>query len=517
MQSTHRLKYNVAMIKQDSLRTVHPGQKIGVKMGRSDYEVLKNFILETLDAYSEITVNDLLGHAQLKFANEFRDSTGWHVYQVKLDLEARGIIKHDRANSKQKKSIIKRMNLKPAIKTNDVGNLSEHEIADVYPNVKKKFTELFGTQPMVIHSPGRINLIGEHTDYNNGYVMPAAIDKGIQCAIAPSKSKQSIIYSPKYHQYYSLDLKNIAIVKSPAWANYLLGIIHQMEARGLKVRPFNCVFDGDLPLGAGLSSSAAIECCFAYALNELNDFNLSKLEMIHMAQWAEHNYVGVKCGIMDQFTSIMGQAGHAMVLDCERLTYKYFPLALKEFSLVLCDTNVKHFLASSEYNTRREECEEGVRILQRTFPIIKSLRDVSVEMLARNSELLPEKVSNRCRYIVEENDRVLKGSEDLTKGDLESFGKKMFETHEGLSRLYEVSCPELDFLVEKSKLFSGVIGSRMMGGGFGGCTLNIIQQNRVGEFIYQMKRQYKDQFKIELTTHVVKTGNGTSVIENPSK
>lgn len=387
---------------------------------------------------------------------------------------------------------------------------------EVNQTVKERFIELFGKEPLMIHSPGRINLIGEHTDYNNGFVMPAAIDKGIQFAVATSKSKQSVIYSLRYHEYFTVDHGNIARVSAPNWANYLLGILYQMNSRGLIVKPFNCVFDGDLPLGAGLSSSAAMECGFAFALNELNQLSLSNLEMIHMAQWAEHNYVNVKCGIMDQFTSMMGKAGYAMVLDCQWLTYNYFPIQLNGHLLVLCNTNVKHALASSEYNTRREECEMGVTILQSKYPSIKSLRDVTRKMLIENAELLPDKVYKRCRYVIDENDRVLKAGKDLKNGDLEAFGKKMFQTHKGLSNLYEVSCDELDFLVRAAKRSKGAVGARMMGGGFGGCTLNIVRENHLGEFIVQMKRKYKEQFMTELTTHVVSTGNGTSVIEIPA-
>jgi|GEM_PF-461258 len=503
------------MTKAEFLRTVRPDNKAGVRMDRSKYEMLKEFILDVLNKSDQVTINELLSQAQALFDKEFGENIGWYVYQVKLDLEARGLIKRERPAKRNKKAIVRKMHRKSAQKILQVMKEKEPVKVEVNREVKQKFLELFSENPMIIHSPGRINMIGEHTDYNNGYVMPAAIDKGMQFAVAPNKGKQSIIYSLKYNQFYSVDHNNLAKVKEPEWANYLLGILYQMDSAGLKVKPFNCVFDGDLPAGAGLSSSAAMECGFAFALNELNQFNLPKLDLIHMAQWAEHNYVGVKCGIMDQFTSMMGLEHHVMVLDCQRLTYSYSPLEIKDYSLVLCDTNVKHSLASSEYNTRRAECEQGVSLLQSRFPSIKSLRDVTMEMLLDNMDLLPEPVLNRCTYVVQENDRVLKASEDLQKGDLATFGKRMFQTHEGLSSLYRVSCPELDFLVEQAKTFTGVLGSRMMGGGFGGCTINIVHQNRVGDFIYHVKQKYKGQFRIGLTTHVVKTGNGTAMIENP--
>jgi galactokinase len=345
--------------------------------------------------------------------------------------------------------------------------------------------------------------------------MPAAIDKGIQFAIAPSKTPQSTIYSLKYNEYYSIDHSNLSPVGSPQWINYLLGIMYQFELRGFSVRPFNCVFAGDLPTGAGLSSSAAMECGFALALNELNHCKLSKLEMIHIAQWAEHHYVGVKCGIMDQFTSMMGMKNRAIVLDCRDLSYNYFPLELGEYTLLLCDTKVKHSLASSEYNTRRRECEQGVAILKAIYPSIESLRDVTIEMLQEHRDHIGENIFNRCYYVVQENERVLKGSEDLKNRHLAAFGEKMFRTHEGLSKLFEVSCSELDFLVEFARNFEGVIGSRMMGGGFGGCTLNLVRKDRVGDFVHQVTPAYKEKFNLKPPCLVVNASDGCSVIENP--
>ncbi len=386
----------------------------------------------------------------------------------------------------------------------------------VNQQVKSKFIELFSGNPLIVHSPGRINLIGEHTDYNNGYVMPAAIDKGIQVAIGPAQGSQCTLYSNRYGDVYKFDLNaDVPPVEAPAWVNYFLGIIHQLKARDFEVTPFNCVFDGDLPLGAGLSSSAAVECGFAFALNAMNNLSIPNTELIHMAQWAEHNYVGVKCGIMDQFASIMGRTNHAILLDCQSLEFEYIPLDLKSYTLVLCDTKVKHSLASSEYNTRRQECESGLSILKGKYPDIISLRDVSIEMLAACKDSLPGKIYDRCRYVVEENERVLAACKDLKAGRLESFGEKMFATHAGLSSLYEVSCPELDFLIDSAEGFDGLIGARMMGGGFGGCTLNIIDKDRVDDFLNQVRPAYLSAFNLDMEAYVVTTGRGTHVLENP--
>jgi galactokinase len=379
-------------------------------------------------------------------------------------------------------------------------------------DIAAKFKELFQEEPLLIRSPGRINLIGEHTDYNDGFVMPAAIDKEVAFAIAPSNSGRSIIYSIKYNEQFEVDITDPKKVKEPKWANYLLGVLYQFVRDGYAIKPFNCVFGGNVPMGAGMSSSAAMECGFAYALKELNQLNVPKLKLITMAQWAEHNYVGVKCGIMDQFATVMGKEGHVIVLDCRSMTHRYAPIDLKDHIIVLCDTKVKHSLVDSEYNTRRSECEKGIAILQAYYPEVQSLRDVKIEMLDIHRDEFPGKVYNRCRYIVEEIARVQEASNDLNHGDLEAFGKKMFETHHGLSKLYEVSCKELDFLVDSAANFDGILGARMMGGGFGGCTINIVLKDKADSFIKHQHDAYQKAFGIDMPAYLVNIRNGTSVV-----
>ena len=380
-------------------------------------------------------------------------------------------------------------------------------------SVRKKFLELFDTSPILIRSPGRINLIGEHTDYNDGYVMPAAIDRHIFAAIDFSEDAHSTLYSVKHNEFFSFHTSDPAKVKSPLWANYLLGVVKKFADEGHIVKAFNCVIDGDVPTGAGLSSSAALECSFAFALNHLHQFNISKIELIHIAQWAEHNYAGVKCGIMDQFSSVMGLEGNAFVLDCRSLEYRYTPIDLTKCSIVLCDTMVKHSLASSEYNTRRAECEEGVSIIRKYYPNVKSLRDANLTMIENHRTAFPTKVCNRCTYVIEENSRVLDASKDLDNRDLASFGKKMYESHHGLSELYEVSCDELDFLVAETKRIPGVLGARMMGGGFGGCTINLITKSAVDDFIKIIRRSYQDQFDVDMKVYIVSLMNGTEQVK----
>lgn len=382
---------------------------------------------------------------------------------------------------------------------------------DLQPtDIQSKFKEIFNREPLIVRAPGRINLIGEHTDYNDGFVMPAAVDKEIFFGIAASDDQRSVFYSINYNERFEVDLHDPKPVTNPQWANFLLGVLFQFRENGFPVKPFYCAFGGNIPLGAGMSSSAAMECGFAFALSEFHLLNVPRLKIITMAQWAEHHFVGVKCGIMDQFASVMGKAGHAILLDCRSLEHRYAPLDLKEFGIILCDTKVKHSLVNSEYNTRRQECESGVSILQQHYPEVKSLRDASVEMLEQHRSEFPGKVYDRCLYVVQEIQRVQQASADLDKNDLKGFGKKMYETHEGLSSLYEVSCKELDFLVAEARKSDSVLGARMMGGGFGGCTINLVRNDRADAFISEMQSKYRKAFSIDMVPYRVRVVDGVS-------
>ncbi|HEY0654160.1 MAG TPA: galactokinase [Chryseosolibacter sp.] len=378
--------------------------------------------------------------------------------------------------------------------------------------IRNRFIGLFKTEPLLIRSPGRINLIGEHTDYNDGFVMPAAIDKEIIFAIARSHSNESQIHALKYDQHITVDVNNPSKVNAPAWANYLLGVLFQIRQHGYTVGPFNCVFGGNIPTGSGLSSSAALECGFGFALSELFHLNIPRLKIVTIGQWAEHNYVGVKCGIMDQYASVMGKDGSVILLDCRSLNHRYAPIDLHDHIIVLCDTKVKHALVDSEYNTRRSECEEGVRILKKHYPQIQSLRDASVEMVNRHKPELTGKIFDRCLYVVSEIERVQAATKDLEANDLVAFGKKMYETHDGLSKLYEVSCAELDFLVDEAKRTGKVFGARMMGGGFGGCTINILKESDVDDVVGRLSAAYKAKYNIDMPSYRVKIKDGTSIL-----
>ena len=377
----------------------------------------------------------------------------------------------------------------------------------------KAFKENFSEEPIVFRSPGRINLIGEHTDYNNGFVLPAAIDKEIIIAISLNGTSDCNFYAMDADESFSFPVDEIRR-SSQMWPNYLTGVIVEFQKKNIQLSGVNVVIGGNIPIGAGLSSSAAVECCMTMALNELFEAGMTEMEMIKLSQRAENNFVGVQCGIMHQFASMMGRDGQVIKLDCRNLSHEYFPLGLGEYAIILFDTGVKHSLASSDYNTRRQECAKGVEALQKIYPQLQSLRDVNPLLVNTHlKDLVSGEIFRRCKYVVEENLRVQKGCQDLLKNDIAAFGKKMFLTHEGLSQLYEVSCSELDWLVAKAKTDKRILGARMMGGGFGGCTINIVHQNAIDEISRELSEAYKIEFGIELKTYPVQLSGGTSKIK----
>jgi galactokinase len=415
----------------------------------------------------------------------------------------------------------------------------------MYPNtVIETFKKHFGDAPkIVVRAPGRINLIGEHTDYNGGYVLPAAIDKAVYFAVSPRADDECRFYAHDLNEYIEVSLKNLKKADTQDWANYLMGVLDEIQkvlaqTQNSKIenlsadrqgqnpkilRGVNLVFGGDIPSGGGVSSSAAIENGIGFAVNELFSLGLSRIDLLRISQKAENNFVGMKCGIMDMFASMMGKQNAVIRLDCNSLDFEYFPFNAPDYRLILCNTTVKHALVDSEYNTRRAECEEGVSVLQKFDPSINLLRDVKIGFLKKHKNALREVVFRRCKYVVEEIARVDKACKALKKNDFETFGKLMYQTHNGLQNEYEVSCKELDFLVKKTKnmAFSdipntfgteGVLGARMMGGGFGGCTINLVKADIVDDFILKMKEAYKKAFDIELPCYITTPQNGVEVL-----
>ncbi len=378
--------------------------------------------------------------------------------------------------------------------------------------LKDKFFELYGAAPLIVRSPGRINLIGEHTDYNEGFVLPAAIDKEMVLAVAKNNTDKCRLHSVDYNESAEFSLKDLK-PSDTAWANYILGVADQLKKAGHTIEGFDCVFGGDIPMGAGLSSSAALECGAGYALSELFKLDIEKTQLVKFAQKAEHTFAGVQCGIMDQFASVMGKKDHAIRLDCRSLEFSYFPINLRNYQVVLCDTQVKHSLASSEYNTRRKECERGVAAVKEKYPEVNSLRDISLQMLNEVKEQLDPVVYKRCSFVIEENERLLSGCALLEEGDIAGFGKKMYGSHDGLSENYEVSCKELDFLVDYTRDKEYVVGARMMGGGFGGCTINLVAIDQKDTFIAGIREAYKEKFNIDMKTYEVAVKDGTGRVE----
>jgi galactokinase len=388
----------------------------------------------------------------------------------------------------------------------------EQSVFDI-SKLKEKFQSLFNSEPLLVRSPGRVNIIGEHTDYNEGFVLPAAIDKAIYIAIGKRDDEVISLYAQDYQQSHEIKLSNI-VPTNKHWPNYILGIVDQLQKKNYPISGFNLAIDGDVPLGAGLSSSAAVECATVYALNDLFGLGIEKIEMVKMAQLAEQTFAKVMVGIMDQFASMFGKKGHAIKLDCRSLEYEYVPLVLKGIKILLLNTNVKHSLASSEYNTRRAQCEEGVALVKEKHPEVNSLRDVTMEMLQTLVAPKDQIIFKRCKYVVEENIRLLEGCEDLKKGHIDALGKKMFLTHEGLSKEYEVSCRELDFLVNHVKNNPAVLGARMMGGGFGGCTINLVKEEAIDELVKKISKDYQQAMNLELSAYIAGIEDGSSVMKS---
>ena len=358
--------------------------------------------------------------------------------------------------------------------------------------VHDTFTTLFGGKGRTYSSAGRINLIGEHTDYNGGYVFPGAIDKGITAEIKPNGTAQVQLYSIDYKASCSFGLEE-KDAPQELWARYVFGVCREILKRGGAVEGFDAVFAGDVPLGAGLSSSAALESCFAFGLNDLFENGFDLFELARIGQNTEHNYCGVKCGIMDQFASIFGKSGSLILLNCKTLEYKYFPFNPEGYRLVLVDSCVKHELASSAYNKRRESCERAARAIAKNHPDVEFLSDAKRVWLDEVRSEISEEDFIRAEYVIGEVQRVLDVCDALERGDYETVGEMMYQTHFGLSRLYEVSCEELDFLNRLARKCD-VTGSRVMGGGFGGCTINLVKDEFYDGFISAVKEQFTARF-----------------------
>lgn len=368
--------------------------------------------------------------------------------------------------------------------------------------IHNEFTERFGQEGVFYASAGRINLIGEHTDYNEGYVFPGAIDKVIMAEIALNDTDKVRVYSIDIDEYVEFGL-NDEDAPTQSWARYIFGVCREILKRGGSVKGFDAVFAGNVPLGAGLSSSAALESCFAFALNDMfNDNSIDKFELARIGQSTEHNYCGVNCGIMDQFASVMGQKGKLMRLDCRSMEFEYFPFNPEGYELVLLDSAVKHELADSPYNKRRASCERVAKRLG-----LETLRDATMTMLKAIRTDITAEDYFRAKFVIEEKDRVLAVCDALNAGDYETVGQKMYETHHGLSDDYEVSCEELDFLNDIAKE-CGVTGSRIMGGGFGGCTINLVKKDLLDKFVETAKVKFNEKYGHEPKVYPVVISDG---------
>lgn len=382
--------------------------------------------------------------------------------------------------------------------------------------LRSRFHQLFGTEAaVVVRAPGRVNLIGEHTDYNDGYVLPVAIDRSVLLAASPRPDRRVIVHALDFDQRAEFSLDDIARDAEHPWSNYQRGVAWVLQSEGFTLPGLNVALTGDVPIGAGLSSSAAVEVAAAYAWQVLGELELDRVRLALLCQRAENEFVGTNCGIMDQFISALGQRGSALLIDCRSLDYELVPIPA-ETAVVVADTLVRRELVASQYNARRRECEEGVRLLQRYLPSITALRDVSPVQFAEHQAHLPDGVRQRCRHIVHENDRVLRAVAALRAGDLGTFGRLMDESHASLRNDYEVSCPELDALVMAAWRVKGVYGSRMTGAGFGGCTVSLVDQSAVETFRERVAAAYQAATGTAPEIYVCRAEAGVGVVDSGS-
>jgi len=374
----------------------------------------------------------------------------------------------------------------------------------------RQFTELFGAPPAIFQAPGRVNLIGEHTDYNDGFVMPAAIGLCTRVAISPRQDRQLVIRSQQFPGHFAFDLDHLPKHRTGPWCDYVVGIAVVLQQNGHPLKGANLLVQGEVPIGAGLSSSAALEVASALALISLNGAVFPLADLAKLCQRSENTFIGAHVGIMDQFVSCFGKTGHALLLDCRSLEFELIPIPDRA-RMVVCNTTVKHEHASGEYNRRREECEEGVKILGAWYPEIRALRDLSIDRLLQHAKDVPEKIFRRCRHVVEENERVRDGARRLRAGDLNGFGERMRESHRSLRDLYEVSCRELDIMVEAAEGLPGYYGGRMTGGGFGGSTINLVEATDAEAFADQISARYQQATGTKPAVYICSAADGAGI------
>jgi galactokinase len=381
--------------------------------------------------------------------------------------------------------------------------------------LSQQFLAVFGVHPAIFRAPGRVNLIGEHTDYNDGFVMPCAIGLSTRVAICPRADKHLVIQSTEFPGRFVFDVENLPERGAGEWSDYVLGVAVGLKEHGYSLSGANLLVHGEVPIGGGLSSSAAIEVASALALLSLTGTTMPLPEVAKLCQACENVFIGARVGIMDQFVSCLGKSGHALMLDCRSLEFELIPIS-SHVRMVICNTMVKHQHAGGEYNRRREECEEGVRILAKWYPGIRALRDVSLAQLEQHASDIPQVIFKRCRHVIEENERVRVGARSLRAGELAQFGALMRESHRSLRDLYEVSCRELDVMVELAERLPGFYGGRMTGGGFGGSTINLVEAEEAERFAGEISRRYAQATGIQPAIYISSAADGAGIEPNPN-
>ncbi len=382
----------------------------------------------------------------------------------------------------------------------------------IISELEESFIEHYHEIPTIVSAPGRINFIGEHTDYNMGFVLPAAINQAVYVALSPNENSETSFVSLDFNDSYQGNISHLE-KSAKGWPNYINGIVDQLKKKGCKINGFNCVLKGNIPMRAGMATSASIECAIIFALNEIFELKLDKMTMVDLCQQAENEFVGVHCGNLDFFAIMFAKKNYALKLDCRTHESSYVHVRMDEYRIVLFNTNVNRLLALSEYNSRRETCENAAATICKVYPQVTHLRDATIPMLDEIIRPQNEETYWMCRYVVEEIQRLHAACDDLASGKLAAFGKKLYETHDGLSKNFKVSCPELDYLVDFVKAENSVLGGRMMGAGFGGCTINLIKEKALNELIPRISQAYQKAMQKELSVYVYETAGGVTLIQ----
>jgi galactokinase len=501
------------ILEYDYVQTSHPKAGAGVKMKRDCYEQICEFILSTIDNEKELTINKLIEKANYCFWDRLKDETGRYIYYVKLDLEVRGLIQVQRCEQTRKTFIVRGSSARK--RRRNVPQLddwrTEPPTERLTQKLRSRFIEVFLKEPLIVSAPGVVRILGEHAEYNHGFVIQAVIDRGVLFAISRASEGETSICLINNEQQFIVDSRIAADVSAPQWVRVFAAILAQVKSRVPDLPAFQCMVCPDVPNTTSVDSCPAFSMGLVIALNMLFDLKLSVFQMARLAELSKSS-ADLRCGFIDRLTTVLARENHVMTVDCQRLTHNYYPLDLKEYCLLICDTHVSRPYAEREGEKRKERSEYGLSALKEKYPEIMTLKDVSIEQLIENIGVLPSEAFKCCQYIIEENRRVQKANKYLELCRVKNFGELLYQSHEGLRSLYGASTMEADFLVEQTRHIHGVLGSRLIGDGTTSRTLNIVHKRSVNLFKETIGSRYRHQFNDDISIAVVALGRGGSLL-----